>query len=60
MITEEFIREQFEAYIRHYWKKKFHNFSIKDDGEYFYVAMQDAFDSFQAGFISGFENANIQ
>lgn len=60
MITEEFIRNQFEDYIKHNWKKKFHNFSIKDDGEYFYIAMQDAYDSFCAGFISGFDNANIQ
>ena len=59
MITDEFIRLQFEDYIRTYWDKKYHNFSIKDDGNYFYNAMQDAYDAFCAGFSSGFDNANI-
>ena len=59
MITEDFIRTQFEDYIKESWHKKHHNFSINDDGTYFYNAMQDSFEAFYAGFISGFDNANI-
>jgi hypothetical protein len=36
-------RELFEAYIRRNWERKHHNFSLKDDGNYFYSTMEDAF-----------------
>jgi len=36
-------REEFEYWVRQNWSRKHHNFSIKDDGEYFYNAMNDAF-----------------
>jgi hypothetical protein len=37
-------RDAFEAWVRKNWERKHHNFSVKDDGKYFYTAMQDAFD----------------
>ena len=37
-------RDEFEAWVRKNWDRKFHNFSVMDDNKYFYGAMQDAFD----------------
>jgi hypothetical protein len=36
-------RNLFEDYIKRNWDKKHHNFSLNDDGDYFYNAMDDAF-----------------
>lgn len=36
-------QSEFEDWIRKNWTKKHHNFSIKDDGDYYYDAMETAF-----------------
>jgi len=35
-------RKIFEGYIQDTWKKNFHNFSTKENGEYWFWDMQDA------------------
>ena len=37
-------KESFKRYIEENWNPKNHNFSIKDNGDYYYSAMQDAWD----------------
>lgn len=44
ILVIDIIREEFEQWVRKNWDKKYRNFSIMDDGKYFYGAMQDAFD----------------
>lgn len=38
------LRIEFENWIKNNWDRKHHNFSVKDNGKYFYYSMQDAFD----------------
>jgi len=35
-------RKQFQEWITNNWLPKYHNFSIKENGTYFYDAMEDA------------------
>lgn len=41
-IDEE--RKLFQQWIMNNWNPKYHNFSLKDDGKYYYSTMQDCFD----------------
>ena len=42
-LTKEQEQKEFEDWIVKNWAKKYHNFSINEDGTYFYSAMDDAF-----------------
>jgi hypothetical protein len=45
------IKEQlFQQWILENWKEKYHNFSKKPDGDYWYYPMQDAWDVWQGAF----------
>ena len=35
-------RKQFQEWISNNWSPKHHNFSLKENGDYFYGAMEDA------------------
>jgi VCBS repeat-containing protein len=35
-------RKEFQQWILDNWNSKHHNFSIKENGDYFYSAMEDA------------------
>ncbi len=35
-------RKRFQYWVLNNWKAQHHNFSLKENGSYFYIAMEDA------------------